>query len=147
MSTEENKAIIRRYYDELNRKHFAVYDELIAPEVTYEGVAVGREWLRQFSTMLRTAFPDLRITAEEMVAEGDLVATYYTVGGTHRAELQSPAMGRVAPTGKVFTGKGMDLYRIRDGQIVELRGSVDQLTILQQLGVLPTPAVPAQPGD
>jgi ketosteroid isomerase-like protein len=55
-------------------------------------------------------------------------------------------MGRVAPTGKTFTGKGMDLYRIRDGQIVELRAGVDRLTILQQLGVLPTPAISAQPG-
>jgi predicted ester cyclase len=83
MSTEEHKALIRRYYDELNRKNFAVYDELIAPEVTYEGVPVGREGLPQISTMLRTAFPDLRITAEELVAEGDLVATYFTWGGTH----------------------------------------------------------------
>src|SRR5919202_3028083 len=98
MSTEKNKGIVRRYYDELNRKNFAVYDELVATDVTYEGVVVGRGRLRQLSTMLRTAFPDLRMTAEEVVAEGDLVATYFAWGGTHRAELQSPAMGRVAPT-------------------------------------------------
>ena len=89
MSTEENKALIRRYYDELNRKDFAAYYELIAPDVTYNGVALGREGMRQFSSTLRIAFPDLRIAVEEMVAEEDLVAAYFTWGGTHLAELRT----------------------------------------------------------
>src|SRR5689334_16783207 len=76
MSTAHNKALIRRYYDVLNRKDFPAFDELVAPNVTYNGVAVGREGLRQFSTNLRVAFPDDHITIEEMVAEDDLVATY-----------------------------------------------------------------------
>jgi steroid delta-isomerase-like uncharacterized protein len=139
MSTEENKALIRRYYDELNRKDFAAYHELIAPDVTYNGVALGREGMRQFSSTLRIAFPDLRIAVEEMVAEEDLVATYFTWGGTHSAELRTPAVGRLAPTGRSFTAKGMDLYRIRGGQIVEIRDSADRLSLLQQLGILPTP--------
>ena len=121
MSIEENKALIRRYYDELNRKSFAAYDELVALDVTYNGAAVGRNGMRQFSTMLRTTFPDLHVTVEEMVAEGDLVATYFTWAGTHLAELQSPALGRAAPTGKSFTAKGMDLYRILARQIAEIR--------------------------
>jgi predicted ester cyclase len=66
MSTEHNKALIRHYYDVLNRKDFsaAAYDELIAPDVTYNGAAVGRDGLRQFSTSLRVAFPDDRIVIE-----------------------------------------------------------------------------------
>jgi steroid delta-isomerase-like uncharacterized protein len=144
MPTAENKALIRRYYDELNRKDFAAYDQLIAPDVTYNGVAVGREGLRQFSTMLRTAFPDLQVTVEEMVTEEDLVATYFTWGGTHQAEYQSPTVGRLSPTGRSFTAKGMDLYRIRGGQIVEIRDGVDRLTVFQQLGVLPVPGQAGQ---
>ncbi|MBV9329868.1 MAG: ester cyclase [Chloroflexi bacterium] len=139
MSTQDNKALIRRYYDELNRKSFAAYDELVAPDVTYNGAAVGRDGMRQFSIMVRTTFPDLRVTVDEMVAEGDLVATYFTWAGTHLAELQSPALGRVAPTNKSFRAKGMDLYRIRAGQIAEIRDSVDRLSMYQQLGVPTSP--------
>jgi predicted ester cyclase len=74
-----------------------------------------------------------------MVAEGDLVATSITWSGTHLAEFQTPRLGRLAPTGKSFTIQAMDLYRIRDGQIVEIRDSVDRLGMLQQLGILPSP--------
>jgi predicted ester cyclase len=105
----------------------------------YNGVAIGRDGMRQFSTALRTAFPDLRITVEEIVAEGDLVATHITWGGTHLAEFQSPSVGRLAPTGKSFTAKAMDLYRIHDCQIGKIRDSVDRLTLLRQLGALPAP--------
>jgi steroid delta-isomerase-like uncharacterized protein len=141
MSTEDNKALIRHCYEALNRKDFAAYQELLAPDVTYNEVALGREGLRQFSTTLRTTFPDLRIAVEEMIAEGDLVAAYITWGGTHLAELRTPALGRLAPTGRSFTAKAMDLYRIRGGQIAEIRDSPDRLALLQQLGVLSTPVL------
>ena len=99
--------------------------------------------MRQFSTMLRTTFPDLHVTVDEMVAEGDLVATYFTWAGTHLAELQSPAFGRVAPTGKSFTAKGMDPYRILARQIAEIRDSVDRLTCTA-LGIPTTPQQSAE---
>ena len=101
----EGVAFTAKNVDEDDR----AYDELVAPDVSYNGVAVGRDGMRQFSTMLRVTFPDLRVTVEDMVAEGDLVATYFTWSGTHLADLQSPTLGRVAPTNKSFTAKGMDL--------------------------------------
>lgn len=96
MSTEANKAIVRRFFDELNRKNFGVYDDVVAAEVTFNGAAIGREGLRGFSTMLRTAFPDLWVRAEEVVAEGDLVAIYYAWGGTHRVEATGRGVRRRA---------------------------------------------------
>jgi predicted ester cyclase len=139
MAAEDNKALIRRYYQALNDKDFHMYDEMIAPDVTYNGAAPGRDGMRHFSTTLRVAFPDPRVTVEDMVAEGDLVATFFTWTGTHLAELKTAVMGRVAPTGRSFTAKGMDLYRIRGEQIVEIRDSVDRLDLYRQLGVLAAP--------
>jgi predicted ester cyclase len=139
MSAEKNKTIVRRFFDELNRMNVAVYDELVAEDLMFNGAPVGREGMRGFSTMLRMAFPDLWVRPEALITEGDLVAVYYTWGGTHRQEYDGPE-GRFAPTGKAFESKGMDLYRIRDGAIVEFWGVADRLDIQQQLGLIPAPA-------
>ena len=134
MSAEENKALIRRYYEEINKGNVAIDDEIMVEGVVYNGDQIGREGMKQFSTMLRTAFPDFRIDLEEMVAERDMVVTYFTFSGTHQEDF----MG-IPPTGRSFRSKGMDLYRLVEGKIVEIRDVVDVYEWLKQLGVIPAP--------
>jgi steroid delta-isomerase-like uncharacterized protein len=82
------------------------------------------------------AFPDWYSTAGELIAEGDRVAERWTGRGTHRGEFHG-----IPPTGKQVAVPGVVFYRLRDGRIIEFRGSFDMLTMLQQLGVAPAVAV------
>ncbi len=140
VSTAENKALVRRFYDALNTQDYAALDAVLAPDFTYNGMALGREGMKQVVAMRRTAFADFIATIEELVAEGELVAVYYTYSGRHVGEFPHPTLGRLAPSGKSFRTTGMDLYRIRDGRLVELRDRPGTLEVLQQLGHLPAPS-------
>jgi steroid delta-isomerase-like uncharacterized protein len=139
--SEENKAVVRRFIEEVwNNGNLDVIDELISDDHVdhdpgREGTPGGREGMRAFVQMYRSAFPDTHIEFGEMVAEGDLVAGNWTATGTHHGEL----MG-VAPTGKSIKITGMGMDRVRDGQIVESWGNYDTLGMLGQLGAIPAPA-------
>ncbi len=140
MSAEENKAIARRADEELfDRGNLDVADELFAPNFVYHDPASGEDWrgpesVKQYATMLRAAFPDLRYTVEDQIAEGDKVATRYTASGTHRGEL----MG-IAPTGNRVEITGISITRIEDGKIEEIWENYDTLGMMQQLGIIPSP--------
>jgi steroid delta-isomerase-like uncharacterized protein len=139
MSTEENKAIIRRYIEEaFNHGNLGIIDELIAPDFTDHaaapGLAPAREGQRQFVAMYRQAFPDLQTTIEDMIAEGDKVVTRWSARGTQQGEL----MG-LPPSGRPATISGITINRIASGTIVEGWNNFDQLGLLQQLGVIPAP--------
>jgi predicted ester cyclase len=143
-TTEENKAQFRRAYEEvLNRGDLSVVDELIAPEFLNHEAPPGRdrgpESMRGLATMLRTAFPDLRFTIEELVAEGDIVAGRLTMSGTH----EGPLMG-MPPTGRSVRQAHMHFVRYRDGKAVEHWGVRDDLGMMQQMGLIPEPG---QSGD
>ena len=97
------------------------------------GQAIGPEGFRHFFTELRTAFPDLHLSVEQLIADDDIVAFAYTVGGTH----QGPFMG-YAPAGKRVWVRGMQLGTFAGGKLVERWGSSDQLGMLQQLSLAPT---------
>jgi predicted ester cyclase len=121
---EENKALFRRTYEELlNRGDLSVADELVSPDFINHEAPPGRdrgpESMRGLSTMLRTAFPDLRFTIEELVAEGEVVAGRLTMSGTH----EGPLMG-TPPTGRQ---DHMHFVRFRDGKAVEHWGVRDDL--------------------
>ena len=139
MSTDENKAVVRRAYDLLNTGGASAFDELIAPGMVMHprgrADVMGIEAYRSYYAALRSALPDQRWTLEDQVAEGDLVATVWTFRGTHRGEL----MG-IAPTGKEVTVTGMSLFRLADGKIAENWVQSDLLGLLQQLGAIPTPS-------
>lgn len=138
MSTEESKALRLRVLREIEvAGNPASVDELCTPDITIYGMGQplqGREAQKGFTAMMHAAFPDLEGTIEDMVAEGDLIASRWTFHGTHRGEL----MG-IPPTGKRITMSGMDVTRIENGRIAEMRVSMDQLGMLQQLGVIPAP--------
>ena len=137
-TTEVNKAQFRRAYEEvLNKGDVSVVDELIAP-----GTNRGPSSLRWLATMLRTAFPDLRFTIEELVAEGDIVAGRLTMSGTH----EGPMMGLPPPTGRAVRQDHMHFVRYRDGRAIEHWGVRDDLGMMQQLGVIPEPGQAGEPG-
>jgi steroid delta-isomerase-like uncharacterized protein len=137
MSTEENKAKVQRMIEEVfNKGDLSVVDELVAPNYVYHFPGreeiKGPEGLKQFATMIRTAFPDFHITIDDMVAEGDKVACRYTYQGTHKGEFLG-----IAPTGKQFTATGIMISHVRGDKEAEVWESIDRIGMLQQIGVIP----------
>lgn len=133
----ENKSLVRRWYEEVfNRRNPAAIDEFIAPNCIehnpFPGQAPGIEGVKQVIGMYLAAFPDVQVVAQDMVAEEDKVAVRYTARATHRGEF----MG-IAPTGKEVTVTGIEIVRIAGGKMVEHWEQVDQLGLMQQLGVIP----------
>lgn len=142
--SEQNKALSRRGVEEVwNQGKLAVIDELTAPNATFHDPSVpggkftGPEGLKQFVQIYRTAFPDVHITIDDQIAEGDKVVTRWTGTGTHKGEL----MG-IKPTNKYSTVTGISFERYQNGKLVESFENYDMLGMLQQLGVVPslTPA-------
>ena len=136
MSTEENKAIIRRLpEDGINVGDERVIDELIAPTFMSreDGSmrALGIEGFKEIVAMFRTAFPDGRFVIEDIIAEGDKVVTWAYFTGTHQGPLEE-----LPPTGRRVRVKDVDLYRLEDGKVVESWAHLDQPGMLQQLGVM-----------
>lgn len=119
-----NKAFVLEYFAALNKdKSPATVDKYMTDEV-----------LKEHIVMFETAFPGYQLNAKEMVAEGDRVAVRIEFTGTHDGDL----MG-IAPTGKPVTIEIGMIYRIENGKIVEHWMLADQLTMLQQIGVIPAP--------
>jgi steroid delta-isomerase-like uncharacterized protein len=140
MSAETNKAVVRRYFEEVwDRGNLRVIDELVDPD--FDGHPAGSspdfgrgiEGQRQFVMTYREAFPDLHMQIEEMVADGDLVAVRWSGSGTHQGEL----MG-MPPSGKQAHVTGMFITRVKDGKLMETWGNFDALGMLQQIGAIPT---------
>ena len=135
MSAEENKALVRRFVDEFwTEGNAATADELMAPDAEIHmptGEVVDLDGLKGFASTWRESFPDWNSTFEELIAEGDRVAERWTGRGTHRGELQG-----IPPTGKRVEVPGSDFYRIVGGKIVEFRGQLDMMRLMQQLGVI-----------
>ena len=139
MSTEENKAFMRRFYEEVfNQKNLAAIDDFVAPDFVNRSAAQlglvsgDLEHVRQFVGVVMQAFPDLHYTVEDMVAEGDKVVTRLTLSGTQ----QGAFMG-IPATGKHATVSDIEIFRITGGKAVETWVQVDFLGLLQQLGVVP----------
>jgi predicted ester cyclase len=133
MTTEENKAIVRRYRLEmLGKGNLGIADELFPPQFILHSMDYDIEKFKQLQTMWLDAFPDLQFTIEDLVAEGDKVVERFTGLGTHKGSLFG-----IAPTGKQMNVSGIYIHRFVDGQIVEIWGIIDQLGLFQQLGVVP----------
>lgn len=138
-TTEQNKAVVRRFFEAFAADDQAALTELLAPDlVAYSHGAPGpqsREAHLQGIRLWNAAFGDTRFTIHEQLAEGDTVATRVTMRSVHsRGEYQ----GR-PPTGKEVTTDSVTIERIRDGRIVERRVSADWAGLMQQLGLLPPP--------
>jgi steroid delta-isomerase-like uncharacterized protein len=137
-STEQDKALVRRFTEMVNRGDADALDEVVASDLVdhaaFPGQAGGLEGYKQSLAMSRVAFPDGWITIEDMIAEGDKVVTRYTSRGTHQGEFLS-----MPPTGKTVAFTGVVIHRIAGGKIAEEWGTWDQLGLMQQLGAIPVP--------
>lgn len=140
MEGDEAKALFRRYIDELaNRGNMDAADELVAEamiehESPPPGSPSGRAGVKHFFAMLRRAFPDIRVTVEDQLADGDRVASRVVCRGTHRGEF----MG-IPASGNRVQYEAIDIVRISEGQVVEHWGVTDTFALLQQLTALPEP--------
>lgn len=140
MSTEQNKATAQRLYDEvLNQENKAVIDELFAADVIihdpFMGTLEGVEGFKQLLAMFDAAFPHHRAEVQQIVAEGDFVTILHVHTGQHAGSF----MG-MPPTGKAIRISGVEVMRLRNGQIVEFWRHDDDAGLLMQLGVIQAPA-------
>lgn len=137
--SEENKAVYRRFMEEVfNRRNAAAIDQYLAADVVDHaappGTPPGVEGAKHIIPMYLNAFPDVHATIEDLIAEGDKVVARYSFAGTHRGEFLG-----LAPTGKQFTITGIDIVRVAGGKIVEHWEVMDQMGMMQQLGLVPPP--------
>ena len=137
MSLEENKAQFRRFIEEVeNQRNVDVVDEFFAADyVDHNPPPFGEpgiEGFKQALGMFFSAFPDLHVAVEDLIAEGDKVMSRMTTRGTHQGEL----MG-IAPTGKQIAIAEIHIVRYSGGKVVEHWGMEDNLGMMQQLGVIP----------
>jgi steroid delta-isomerase-like uncharacterized protein len=137
MSIEENKAVVRSFEEAFNRGDLDACTALCAPDLTYYqpgSPPMDIQAYHGLGAMFRAAFPNGAETVEEQIGEGDRVATRTTYRGTHQGEL----MG-IPATGKEVAVTATIIDRVMNGKIRERRVLFDQLSMLQQLGVIPLP--------
>jgi steroid delta-isomerase-like uncharacterized protein len=137
MSAQENKDIVKRLFEQPWTGNLGVIDEFVDDNyVGYDPAKPeplrGPEGAKEFVSTYRAAYSDARITIDDQIAEGDMVATRWTGRGTHDGDL----MG-IAPTGKQVTVSGLTLSRLSNGKVVEEWTHWDTLGMLQQLGAVP----------
>jgi steroid delta-isomerase-like uncharacterized protein len=136
MATEENKALLRRFIELWNTGNVAVADEFVSAELIdhtlLPGLLAGLAGFKLMVGGFRAAFPDLRITIDDLIAQGDKAAARVTFRGTHQGEFQG-----IPPTGKSFTMGAIGMLRFKDGEVVEHWATLDRLGLLTQLGVAP----------
>jgi steroid delta-isomerase-like uncharacterized protein len=140
MSSETNKAIVQRYYDQIwNNGRLDLVEEFIAEDFSEDnGPNIpglnGRDALKVVIGGIRASMPDLQITLHDVVAEGNKVVTRYSFAATHQGEL----MG-IPATGNQLAVSGAAIFRLANARIEELWNFLDNLGMMQQLGVVPTP--------
>jgi predicted ester cyclase len=141
MNSTNNKQIVAEFITALfSNADLEAVDRYLDPQFINHDPPLpnspdGPEGMRQAAELFRRAFPDWRSDAEHMIAEGDLVVEHFVAHGTHRGSV----MGE-ASTGQHVVMPGINIFRIANGKIVERWGRLDDLGLLQQLGLLPAPA-------
>ncbi|HLZ68849.1 MAG TPA: ester cyclase [Dehalococcoidia bacterium] len=147
MDVEANKALVRRYFDEIvSHGILEAVDELFHPEFHSHGAPPdaprGTERVKTVWRNWRAAFPDWTAAVEFQVAESDLVATRITAQGKQTGELRHPRFGVIPATGRYATVTATVTFRLRDGKLYENWESGDFLGFFQQLGVVQLVAQP-----
>lgn len=142
---EANRQVAYRFYDELwNKANYAAAPELLHPDhfdhtlPPLPGLPQGRDGVLQLMQTFRAAFPDLVMSVDMVIGEGDLVGEVLTLRGT-----QTGSFLGVPPTGKSVEIKSVNICRIEDGLVRERWGASDDVGLLRQLGILPSPGTRA----
>ena len=133
MSANQNKAICRRHYDEvLTSKQIDVVDQIYADQIACgDSQSMPRDQFKMIAKASTVAFPDLKVTVHEQIAEGDFVVTRWSASGTHLGDF----MGN-KPTGKPVQIKAIHIHQIAGGRICHLWEQIDLLSLSKQLGVV-----------
>src|SRR5829696_7441251 len=132
-AAEENKAIFRRYAEEVgNQQNFELVDEIFERYISHQPdgstLQRGPEDVKRFHREFRSAFSDFHINIEDQIAEGDKVVSHYTIRGTHQGDFRG-----LAPTGKEIELKGVTTFRFSpEGKVIETWDSYDQLSLMRQ---------------
>jgi len=135
--SDANKNVVRRLFEEVwNKGNLPVADELFAENYSHHDSSTpefgrGPASEKKRANLYRTAFPDVRLTVEDIIAEGETVTARWSCKGTHKGDL-----GGIAPTGKHFTISGISIARFTNGKMVEGWVNWDALGLMQQLGVV-----------
>lgn len=134
---DRNKTVVRRLIEEINRRNLAVIDELVSEDYVnhdiFPGEPTGREGVKKVLGLFLTAFPDLQETTVRLIAEGELVVHQWRSRATHRGEFRG-----IPATGREVSMNGIEIFRVRNGQITERWGLADSLGLLRQLGAVVT---------
>jgi steroid delta-isomerase-like uncharacterized protein len=137
MSKESSLAALSVFAEAVNTGNFDLFDQVVAPDCNdhdpADGQAAGPAGYRMFFSGMRTAFPDMKVSLETAVQEGDTIAFAYTLTGTHTG----PLMG-IPATGKKVEIRGLQISKFRDGKMTERWGSSDELGLLKQIGAIPS---------
>jgi steroid delta-isomerase-like uncharacterized protein len=143
MSTEANKALLRRAWDEVyGHGRLDTIEEFVRHDVIAhepDGDVRGLEAFTQYLAAYLEAFPDTSVTVEDVIAEGDTVVSRYTVRGTHKGATDEYG----PPTGRQLVIEGITLYRFEGGKLAEMWDRYDGLAVMQQLGLMPEDEPPA----
>src|SRR5215208_821780 len=139
MSAEENKAIFRRYVEEVGNEGKLeladeIFDRYLAHQPDGSVLERGPEDVKRFMGEFQEAFPDFHTEIEDQIAEGDKVVTRWRMRGTHRGEFRG-----ITPTGNELEITGIGIFRFFEGKVVESWDNFDQLGMMVQLGIIPTP--------
>ncbi len=138
MSTEQNKAVVRRMFEiiqsgrvgelaQITDANWVNHDPSLPPMQGIEGA-------QQLGRLFHNAFPDARIVLDKLAAEGDRVGAHFTFSGTHTGSFLD-----LSPTGKKVAVQGAGLFRVLDGKLAENWVNFDALGLMQQLGIAPAP--------
>lgn len=134
---ERNKNLIRQATEEIyNQGNYAHFDEIVSEDFVMHSLNPskeirGPEGARNFVIALRTAFPDIKFIIRDQFAEGDKVVTHFIAQGTHHGNFQGSP-----PTGKSFKVSAIDIDYIKNGKVSDCWSNLDELSLLQQLGIV-----------
>lgn len=131
-----NKATANRFYDEaINGGNMDLIDEVVSPDFVehegFPGLGTDRQGVKDFFTMFRTAFPDMKFAIDDMLEDGDKIVVRATMTGTHKGEF----MG-IAPTGKSISVQAIDIVRFENGKVTDHWGVTDTAGMMEQLGAM-----------
>lgn len=133
--SEENKALVRRFYEgvwnkgNLDATYDIFADDYVRHDLRSGNAPPGPEGQKLIAGMFRTAFPDVHLSIEFMVAEADMVVARWTMQGTHQG-----VWGGIPPTGKRMSFTGINIFRLSEGKVVEIWNHRDDLGLMEQLG-------------
>jgi predicted ester cyclase len=135
MQTVDNKTLVQQFFDEvINQRNLAALAQFVSPNAVNHTVPDGLPQApSQFLGLHLGAFPDLKVTVEDLLVDGDKVVARVSYRGTHQGAFMS-----IPPTGKQITGMGINIFRIANGKLVEHWGLTDRISALRQMGVVPS---------